>query len=467
MNVQGRIEGAERTGFAAQMVAVARAALPMGAAELSQMGMGVTDSMLVGRLGHEALAVAALSTTLYFTLTGIVEAGLGAGGVMIARAFGAGRSRDIGAIHTMTVMVGVLLCLPCLVLLYNAQWLLGLMGEPPAVAVQCGEFLRVLMWSVVPYVVGLGVAREVLPAIHAQRMLLIVMPSALVLNGLLNAGLIFGLCGLPRMGLWGSAVATMLTGWGSAAVLYGGALMQARVRHLLVPLRWKPDLVLPLLRFGLPMCVTSAAEIAMFMACGLRAGLFGTEALAAHGIALNVTAMTFMVSLSIGQATNMRVGHMLGAGVALAARRAARAGLVLVSGYSIVTAVLLLLFAHQIVGLYLDAGTAGNAATVHLAAELLVIAAFYQLFDGLQVVQVSILRGFGDSFIPMLIAAAGYWGIGFPAGGWLGFDRGWGVHGLWWGLAAGLISVSVMLGVRLVPFMRGPGVPLRSGGAVH
>jgi len=449
MNADMKIEQADRAGFGAQVLAIARAAAPLGVAELCQMGMGVTDSILVGRLGHEALAVVALSTTLYFTTTAIVQAGLGSGGVLMARAFGGGQHRDIPALHTMTVVMALLLCVPCLLVLCNTGWFLAAVGEPQSVAAQCGHFMRILLWSVVPYVVGLGVAREVLPALQAQRMLLIVMPVALVLNGLLNAGLIFGLFGLPRMGIWGSATATMVTGWGCAIVLYAGALLQSNVRRLFMPLRWRSGLLRPLLRFGLPMCATSAAEVLMFQACGLRAGLLGTDALAAHGIALSITSLTFMVSLSMGLAANMRVGHLLGARLPGRARSAAKAGLMMVALYSFGTALLLVWFSPEIVGLYFGANETANATTVRLAVDLLGIAAFYQVFDGLQVMQMSVLRGFGDSFVPMVIATVGYWGIGFPVGGWLAFHAGWGVQGLWWGLAVGLGSVSLMLAVRL------------------
>ncbi|NVN40332.1 MATE family efflux transporter [Ameyamaea chiangmaiensis] len=427
--------------------ALVKTALPLGVGELSQMAMGVSDSMLLGRLGPDALAVAALSTTFYFTVTATARAALGAGGVFIARAFGGQRVRDIAVVHAMTVVMGLLMCVPCALVLANAGRFLLWIGEPPEIAALSGRFIHILCWSLPASIVGVGVPYEVLPALRAQKVLLWLMPSALVLNVLLNAGLVFGLAGLPRMGLWGSATATMVTGWGCGVALYGVLLGASRRRVVLWPPRGDWSMLVRLLRFGLPMSIAAAAEVMMFQASGLRAGFFGMQALAAHGIALNVTTMTFMVSFAMAQAANMRVGHLMGAGRVGQVRKAATAALGLVVAYSAATALVLLMLPGWIAGLYMGGAPSGRE-TVALAAVLLGVAALYQVVDGIQVMLMNLLRAFGDSLVPMLLAGVGYWFIGFPVGGWLAFQRGWGVAGLWWGLAVGLASVSLMLAIR-------------------
>lgn len=199
---------------------------------------------------------------------------------------------------------------------------------------------------------------------------------------------------------------------------------------------------------GWPVAITFGVESALFLATGLMAGLFGETHLAANQIALNVTSVLFMVPLAIGQAANVRVGYWIGAGHPLAARHAGFVALGLGIAFMSLSGLLLIIAPHAIVGLYLNLHDPVNAQTVAIATALLGIAAVYQIVDGMQVIGAGCLRGLKDTRIPMVAAAFGYWGVGFPTGYLLAFHADLGARGLWWGLAAGLSSVALLLTLR-------------------
>ena len=174
----------------------------------------------------------------------------------------------------------------------------------------------------------------------------------------------------------------------------------------------------------------------------------GEKPLAAHQIAMSVSSVTFMVPLAIGQAANVRVGYWMGAGNPVAARHAGFVALALGVAYMSMTGLLFVLAPHTIIGLYLKLDDPANAQTVSIAASLLGVSAVFQIVDGMQTIGSGCLRGLKDTRIPMLAAAFGYWGVGFPTGYLLAFHAGLGPRGLWWGLAAGLASVAVLMTLR-------------------
>jgi multidrug resistance protein, MATE family len=200
-----------------------------------------------------------------------------------------------------------------------------------------------------------------------------------------------------------------------------------------------------LFAIGWPVAITYAVESTLFLATGLLAGLLGEMPLAAHQIALNVASVTFMVPLSIGQAANVRVGYWIGAGQPRAARHAGFVALALGTAFMTLSALVMVLAPHSIVGLYLHLDDPANANTVALATTLLGVAALFQIVDGVQTVGSGCLRAYKDTRVPMVAATLGYWGIGFTVGYALAFHFGMGALGLWWGLAAGLASVAVLM----------------------
>ncbi|HEY0526865.1 MAG TPA: MATE family efflux transporter [Stellaceae bacterium] len=433
-----------------------RLAAPLAVAQVAQMAMGVTDTVLLGSLGSGALAAGGLGAGLFFTTVLLLQGVLSAVAVLVAQARGAGRPERAPAVFRTGLLLVALLAVPAFLLLSFAAPILTALGEPSGLARDVGRYEHVLRWGVPGGLIGLGLMRAFLPAIDRPRVILWVTLAAVGVNGLLNYGLIHGAWGLPRLGLIGSATATAATLWGTALSLLAVVHLTPSLRRWAVPSRApgqrRTPTVLPvlgeLLRVGLPVGVTYGVEVTLFQSVGLLAGLIGTAALAAHQIALNVASFAFMVPFAVAQAANVRVGYWTGAGRPAEARRAGFVAIGLGGGFMTLTGVAMLAAPRAIIGLYLDPGDPGNAETIRIAVTLLFVAAVFQIADGVQAVAAGGLRGLRDTRTPMLLAAFGYWGIGFTSGYALAFRFGGGAPGLWWGLAIGLAVVAVLLTLR-------------------
>lgn len=426
----------------------ARLAAPLAIAQLSQMAMNVTDTVLLGSLGADALAAGGLGANLFFVVVTVLQGVLSSVSVSVAQARGAQNEHDVPHIYWTGFALALLLSLPAFALLSFAAPVLLALGEPPLLAQHVGEYAAVLRWGAPASLIGVGLLRSFLPAIGAAKRLLWVSLACVFVNGFLNYGLIHGAWGLPRMGFLGSATATAITVWLTAIVLIALLHLRPSHQHFVTARRPTAPMMGELVSIGWPVAITYAVEAMLFLATGLLMGLLGETQLAAHQIALNVASVSFMVPLAIGQAANVRVGYWTGAGQPGAARHAGFVALALGVGFMSLSALVMVLAPHWIVGLYLRLDDPANAATVALAASLLGVAALFQIVDGVQTVASGCLRGLKDTRIPMLAATLGYWGIGFPTGYALAFRFGLGALGLWWGLAAGLVTVALLMTLR-------------------
>ena len=436
-------------------------ALPLSLSQLSEMAMGVTDALLLGSLGATALAVGGLATSLFFVVLVTFQSGLAGVSVLIARARGeahhaagqqAGDSteeRALSGVVCAGLLLACALCLPMALFLGQIKPILHAFGEAPEITGLVSDFMQRLMLALPPYLAVIGLLRVILPAFGYATLLLWTMPVMAVLNGLTNAALIHGLVGLPRLGLFGSATATALTGWAVALVLLGVAMSRSKLRpHLRLSI---PDwgALREMVALGLPMMFATGAEVAAFQVTGLRAGHYGTAALAAHQVALSVTSTLFMVNLALAQAANVRVAFWIGARRAEQARNAAIGAIGSAMSWSMISGVVLLLFPEMICRFYLHPDTPMGAESLHIGVQLLRIAAFYQIFDGIQVTCAAALRAYDDTVLPMLMIIGSYGLITLLGGGWLADSMGFGVLGLWYGLAGGLAMVGIVLPIRL------------------
>ena len=400
---------------------VLRLAAPLAVAQLSQTAMGVTDTVMLGRLGGDALAVGGLATNLFFVPVLVLQGVLTSVSVLVAHAQGAGRPERVPGLYQSGLVLALLLSLPAFVLMGLAEPILLALGEPPALARDVARYLDVLRWGAPAALVGVGLMRALLPALGRGRWLLGAAPLGAVANGVLGWGLIHGLWGLPTLGAIGPAAATVAVLWGMTAGLLAALHLRPAARHHVSPGRPNARDIGEMLRLGLPVGVTVGVETGLFTATGLLAGLLGPASLAAHQVALNVAVTAFMVPLAIGQAANVQVGRWAGAGRRREARRAGFTALALGGAVTAVTGALLLAAPGTIAGLYLDPARPDTAEVA------------------------GALRGLKDTAVPMLVAAGGYWGVGFPVAYAAAFAPGWGAVGLWWGLAAGLAAVAGLL----------------------
>lgn len=429
---------------------IAAIAAPIALAQLGQMGMGLTDTLMLGRIGEHALAAGGLGANFFFTCLFVLQGIVSGVPVLAARARGADQAGDIAPAYWSGFAMACALALPFFALMTYPGPVLRLAGEGPDLIAGITEYLSVLRWGVPAGMLGFGIIRAFLPAIGLERLLLWVIPAGVGLNAALNIWLIGGGLGVPALGMRGSAAATTLTLWITTLALFALLHGHRSWRHHVAPAVPRARMIGELLAIGAPVSVTLLVEATLFLVTALLAGQLGAQPLAAHMVAINVASVTFMVPLAVSQAANVRVAHEAGAGHAAAARRAGLTALGLSVAFMACSAALMLTASDAIARLYLSAASPALPVT----AGLLRVAGAFQVMDGTQVTAAGALRGLKDTRVPMVLAAIGYWGIGFPVGRHLAFAEGGGVQGLWWGLAAGLAVTAIALTWRFVAASR-------------
>jgi MATE family multidrug resistance protein len=443
--------GITRSGIRAEVRPTLALAAPLAAANLAQMAMGVTSTVMVGRLGAMPLAAVGLGGMFYFTVGVMLQGILLAVAPLAAHAFGARDRRAAGQIAGAGLILAALFALPFVAGLTSLDRLLRALGYDAALAAEIGSYLGALAWGG-PAFLGFGVLQSLVSAISRTRPVMTVVLICAVGNAVLNWMLIFGHLGAPALGVTGSGYASSINQW----LMLAGLALCIRIIPGLGDLHVLRGIfaanrseIRNILRLGLPIGGIRGLEAGVFLAASILIGLLGAAALAAHQLVINCASISFMVPLGLGQAATVRVASELGAGRLMAARRAGFVALALGIAFMGAAAIVLWTFPRTIIAAYIDIANPANRATVQIAQHLIVIAGLFQVFDGMQVIAAGALRGYRDTFVPMLIAAFGYWGAGF-AGGWiLAFPLGYEAVGVWWGLALGLAVVAVLLTLRL------------------
>jgi MATE family multidrug resistance protein len=419
-----------------------RLAAPLALAELGWMAMGLLDTIMAGRLGAAAVGAGGLGAMLFYPIA-ICGTGLLLGmDTLVAHAYGAGDVQDCRRTLINGVWLALLLTAPLFALLRGLTPLLRITGTNPKTLALFGPFVDALTWGILPLLLYTAF-RRYLQAVNIVKPVTFALVSANVINAAGNWALMFGHWGAPAMGLEGSGWSTSLSRLYMAAVLAVAILWnERRTQSLLFAMSWRPrwSRIRTLIELGLPAAGQILLEGAVFGIVTVFAARLDEASLAAHAIAVNVIATTYMVPLGISSAAAVRVGQAFGAkdwrgvahrgwtAIALGASFMATAGVVLAAA------------PRLILGVYtIDASVAG------VGALLLRIAALFQLFDGVQVVATGALRGLGDTRTPMMAHFAGYWLLGLPVAYALCFRAQWGAPGIWTGLSAALIAIGLML----------------------
>ncbi|MBN9489580.1 MAG: MATE family efflux transporter [Alphaproteobacteria bacterium] len=427
-------------------------AWPLILTNVAQTAMTTTDVLLMGRLGSEALAAGALGANLYFAT---MMFGLGlttATAPMIARELGRkGHSvRDVRRTVRQGLWAAVVIVVPIWIVLWHAEEILLAMGQRPDLAAQAGHYMHALQWSVLPFYFYL-VLRSFISALQRPQWGLAIGVGGVVVNALAAWGLIFGHFGLPRLGLFGAGIATTLADTLMFVVLAIMVYADRKFRryHLLGRF-WRADWsrFVELWRLGMPIAATLVFEVAVFNASTFLMGLIGEASIAAHSIALQIASLSFMVPLGLSQAATVRVGLAFGAQDADGIRRAGWTALAMGTAFMAMAALVMVTLPRTLISAFLDLDVPANAPVINLAVSFLVLAALFQLADGAQAVTAGMLRGLHDTRMPMIYAALGYWGIGLVVGVVLAFVAKLNGVGIWIGLAAGLVTVAILLLTR-------------------
>jgi multidrug resistance protein, MATE family len=422
-------------------------AAPVVMAELGWVTMGIVDTLMVGRLGPNAIGAVGLASVVFFTIA-VFAMGLLLGlDPLVAQAFGARRLDECHRWLVDGVWLCALIAIPMVAVLIVLTASLSAWGLPPDVLVLTRPYLLILMWSLPPlllyvafrrYLQGMGIVRPVM--------------VILIIANLVNAGanwmLIYGHLGARAMGVPGSAWATLIARVFMAAALF---LVIVRRESHAVPRLADTSMGLDSARqrrlfgLGLPAAGQAVLEVGVFAAATALAGRVSAEALAAHQIALNMASITFMVPFGLASAAAVRVGHAVGRRDARGVASAGWTAIAIGVGFMAAAALVFLMMPRPLIRAF-----TGDSAVIETGVTLLFVAAVFQLFDGLQGVTTGVLRGLADTRTAMIWNLAGHWCLGLPLGYALCFPIGLGVVGLWWGLSAGLMVCGVaLLGVWL------------------
>ena len=424
-------------------------ALPVVAVQVGMMLMGVIDTLMMGHVSATALAGVALGSLYVFALLVIAMGTLMSLDPLVAQAVGAKDEHAVTRAVQRGVVIALGLGLALMVLMIPAGWVLRTFRQPPEVIPDAALYCHISIAGIIPFLVFV-VLRQSLQAIGRLAPIVITIVAANVVNAFGNWVLIYGNLGVPRLGVAGAAIATVIGRWFLLAAL--AALAWKHLRPYFASFEPHTFAAAPLKRMlslGLPIGLQQFLEVSAFAGVGLLMGTFGAVQVAAHQIAINLAALTFMVPLGVSAAAAVRVGNAIGAGDHARSREAARLSYYLGAGFMTLTAAMFLAFPRPLADLFTD-----DPALIRLAALLLPVAGVFQIFDGMQAVGAGVLRGIGDTRVPLVAMLSGYWLIGLPVSLLLAFRTSLGPQGLWWGFVAGLGSVAVFLLWRVVTMFR-------------
>ncbi|MCL6678815.1 MATE family efflux transporter [Sphingomonas sp. RG327] len=439
--------------WSAELRATLSLAWPLILANLTQQLIQATDVLLMGWLGATQLAAATLALNLTWTFNLFLFGLVTACSPMMARALGqrSNAVRDVRRTFRAGLWLLVFALPPYWLLLWNVGELMRALGQSEELASQGQTFLRAYMWSTAPWLL-FQLLRNFVSALERPRIVLWLSLFGIALNALVSWSLIFGHFGLPALGLVGGGVGTTLTWMMLCAALIAVTSSDRQFRRFhLFGNWWRFDRqrILEMVHLGLPIGITMALEMGVFALAAYFMGWIGAVAVAAHAVALQIAAVTFMVPLGLGQAATVRVGLAAGRRDEAGITRAGWTAWTLGVAFMASMAAVMWAVPYRLVTLFL-AESPANLVVIGLAVTFLKVAAAFQLVDGAQVIGAGMLRGLHDTRWPLLFAFVGYWVVGLGIGTWLAFGADWKGLGIWIGLASGLAAVAMLMLVRWV-----------------
>lgn len=428
--------------------AIAALGLPLVGGHVAQFAIGLTDTVMLGWYGVEALAAVTLASTYFFVLF-LFGSGFGFAVMpMVAAAAGAGEDRQIRRSTRMGLWLSLAYGVIAMPMLIFARPILDLLGQEPAIADMAASYLRVAGWGIFPALLVM-VLKSYLAALERTQIVLWVTLGAAVLNALINFALIFGNWGAPELGVRGAAIASFSTQVVSfvAIILYA---LRVLPEHELLKnfqrLDW--EMLREVFRLGIPIGLTTLSEVSLFAASAMMMGWLGTVALAAHGIAVSLAGLTFMVHLGLSNAATIRSGNAYGRKDREHMARGAKVVTVMSLVMSVIATVFFLAIPETLMSVFMDGDDPHKPEILVIGVGLLAVAALFQLVDGVQAIALGLLRGVQDTTVPMVIGVFSYWIVGMSASYVLGFVMGYGGVGVWLGLVLGLGCASILLMLR-------------------
>jgi multidrug resistance protein, MATE family len=415
-------------------------AYPVMLSMLGQVMTGVADSIMVGWTGATPLAASSLANVV-FTLA--LTFGIGVSYAitpLVAEADGQKNNKSIVDALRHGFIINMITGVVLVAIILLTENFLHHINQPADVVSLALPYLNIIAFSIIPTMV-FQTYRQFAEGMHDTRMAMIIVVVSNLFNIALNYVLIYGKLGFPEMGLNGAGVATLIAriimgGWMASYILYSDTYKKFRFAFG----NYSKKLINRMLHIGVPAGIQFIFEVSAFGFSAIMMGWLGTTALAAHQIAINLATISYMTTSGLGAAATIRVGYFLGK---KDTRNLRHAGFTLIGLGAVIMIAWGILF---IVGKnFLPALYINDAAVLAMAAPLMIIAGFFQLSDGLQVVCIGALRGLQDVKVPSVLIFVAYWIIGLPLGYWLGFELNYGANGIWIGLLVGLTITALAM----------------------
>ncbi|HEX2139880.1 MAG TPA: MATE family efflux transporter [Woeseiaceae bacterium] len=424
--------------------------MPLVVAYLAEMGMMITDMIIVGRLGSNELAAVGLTADWFYVLLLIGMGTVSIVGVLAAQSLGAGDRKGVTAAVEQGMIAATIMSIPVMLAVWYLGPALKLAKQDADVVRLVTAYSQPLTAGVLP-VLWFTVLRNYLSAVAKASAVMLITFAALLLNLALNYTLVYGKFGLPALGVVGAGIGTTIVNWTIFGVLAAHVAFHDRFaayRPRLVPRAIDVPLLRDIFVLGLPITAAQLLGAGMFTAAAVLIGMLGAVYLAAQQIVYTVIYIALSISLGIGDAVRVRVAYGIGVRSVDAARCSTTIGLCMAAAVTILGSAALWLFPELIVSIFLDTGDVANAGALLLAVNLSVYAGLFQVFDGVLIVMANALRGLRDTRSPMWIMLSGYWLVGIGMGAILCFPLEFGAAGLWWGLILGPVIANVLMTAR-------------------
>ena len=439
-------------GWRTELGATLRLSWPLAAANLLQMLTYAVDVIFIARLGEDQLAASALAVALFGLVMWALSGLTGAVAPVAAAELGerAPALRPVRRSVRMALWLALFSGMGGIGICLLLGPLMRATGQQAQIIAMAVEYNTLLVLSLVPALFN-NVLRSFVSTLDRPIFATATTAAGIFVNALANYAFIFGNFGAPEMGLQGAAVATLLTNLVTLATYVVAIRLDPKLhRYRILGRWWSPDWArfVHIARVGTPIALTITAEAGIFGAAAFLMGNIGASQLAAHTVALQIAALAFQVPFGVGQAATIRVGYFYGARDSEGMKRAGWTAIAVGTGFMALTALAMVAIPRPLIAIYVDPWDPKNAVLVGFALQYIVIAAGFQLFDGMQAVAAGALRGLQDTRVPMWIAAFAYWVPGIGLSLYLGFATPLEGVGVWIGLATGLTVAAALLGWR-------------------
>jgi MATE family multidrug resistance protein len=407
---------------------------PITGTALTNMGMSITDTVMMGWIGPNALAAGAVVSDLYSIVYYFMAGILSASAVLLAQALGARRGAEVRRVLRQGFFAAAILTIPAFYLVWNGSSLLRMFGVEETV-IELGNGYRQMMALTIVPMMFVAVWRNAFAALGRPRVFLIATLLALPANGIANAAFMFGVGPIPAMGVAGAGLSSAIVATGLAVGFAAFAALNIEMRQLRLYHRLRVDKrhLAEIFRLGIPIGFSSFGEVGVYLLSTVIVSLFGATALAAHAITLRMAGVVYALTLGLSQAATVRVSYTLGRDDWHGTVEAGTAS--------------------SLPWLFLKGGDLGTAAVASTAASLLFLLGALNLALGPTSSATAILRGLKDTRVPMVLTLTAKWAIGMPVAIFAAFHLGLSAGGVWTGLVVAEVATAILMSARL--FRRG------------